>query len=255
MQQQLNFKFYATLLDSFSQYVNSEAIWEKYWGYSENPPHTPEEFRQQQFQSLIDRINRVPFDSEKADRGTAFNEVIDCMILHKNSEKVKVQRVRGDNDEKVIGLNATYNSRTFFFPLEMVREFADYYQGALPQQYIQAVLPTIFGNVLLYGYMDYVKPFCTHDLKTTGQYSVGNYKNHWQHRVYPYAMMMNGCNVPDFEYNICEIGKSYYRTYTESYSFVPDRDIPILTQHCEDFIRFLQTNRELITDKKIFNLR
>ena len=67
--------------------------------------------------------------------------------------------------------------------------------------------------------------------------------------------MKNGCNVPDFEYNVVELGKTCYRTYTESYSFVAERDIPKLTQHCEDFIRFLQTNRDLITDKKIFNLR
>jgi hypothetical protein len=252
--QQLNFKFYATLLDSYSTYLNSDSIWERYWGHSEEPPHSPEEFKQKQFQSLIDRINRVPFDSYRADRGTAFNEVIDCMILHKNSKKVKVQRVR-DNSGTVTGLNAAYNGKTFYFPLGMCRDFADYYQGALPQQYIQAILPTIFGDVLLYGYMDYVKPFCTHDLKTTEQYAVGNYRNHWQHMVYPYALMKNGCNVFDFEYNICEIGKTFYRTYTESYSFVPERDIPRLTQHCEDFIRFLQENRELITDRKIFNFK
>ncbi len=249
----LEYKFYATLLDGFQSYINSDIIYDRYWGFSENPPHTMEEFRQKQFQSLIDRINRVSFDSEVADRGTAFNEVIDCMVLHKNSEKVKVLKVRGENGA-VIGLNATYNGRTFYFPLTLCREVADYYKGALPQQYIQAILPTMFGDVLLYGYIDYVMPFCTHDLKTTGQYAVGNYKDHWQHIVYPYALMENGCNVPDFEYNVVELGKKTYSTYTESYSFVPERDIPRLTEHCEDFIRFLKANRELITDKKIFNL-
>lgn len=251
---QVEYKFYATLLDGFQNYIDSDVIWERYWGYSENPPHTPEQFREQQFQSLIDRINRVPFESEAATRGTAFNEVIDCMILHRNSDKVKIVKVC-DESGKITGLNATLNERTFYFPLALVREVADYYQGGLPQQYIQAVLPTIFGDVLLYGYIDYIMPFCTHDLKTTGQYAVGNYKNHWQHIVYPYALMKNGCNVPDFEYNVVELGKTCYRTYTESYSFVAERDIPKLTQHCEDFIRFLQTNRDLITDKKIFNLR
>ena len=39
---------------------------------------------------------------------------------------------------------------------------------------------------------------------------------------------------------------------TETYVFNPERDIPILTNHCEEFIRFLEENRELITDKKIF---
>ena len=250
---QIEYKFYATLLDGFQNYVDSDIIWEKYWGFCENPPHTPEQFRELQFQSLIDRINRVPFDSEAADRGTAFNEVIDCMVLHRNSDKANIVKVREDG--KVIGVNATYNNRTFFFPLSLVREVADYYDGGLPQQYIQAVLPTIYGDVLLYGYIDYVLPFCTHDLKTTGSYAVGNYKNHWQHIVYPYALMKNGCNVPDFEYNVVELGKTFYRTYTESYSFVAERDIPRLTQHCEDLIRFLQVNRNLIKDKKIFNLK
>lgn len=56
---QPKFKFYATLLDAFTSYLKSDAIWERYWGFSENPPHTPEEFRQQQFQSLIDTINQT----------------------------------------------------------------------------------------------------------------------------------------------------------------------------------------------------
>src|SRR5574343_653915 len=89
----VDYKVYATLLDSFMDYQDSDAIWDKYWGWSEDPPHTPEEFHQLQFQSLIDRINRVPFDSEAADRGTAFNEVVDCMIEHRKSEKVEIERV------------------------------------------------------------------------------------------------------------------------------------------------------------------
>jgi len=249
---QLRFRFYASLLDAFQQYLDSDIIWEKYWGYSETPPHTPEEFRKQQFQSLIDRINRVHYENEAVDRGTAFNEVIDCMVENRGTDKVKVEKLL--NNGMVAALNATYNNRTFCFPMPLVREVSDYYKGALTQQYVQAVLPTMFGDVLVYGFIDYVLPFLICDLKTTGRYSVGDFKNHWQHIVYPYAMMENGSKVFDFEYNVVEFGKSDYNTYTESYSFVPERDVPKLTQHCEDFIRFLQQNRELITDKKIFNL-
>ncbi|MBQ9093323.1 MAG: HNH endonuclease [Prevotella sp.] len=249
---QLRFRFYASLLDAFQQYLDSDIIWEKYWGYSETPPHTPEEFRKQQFQSLIDRINRVHYENEAVDRGTAFNEVIDCMVENRGTDKVKVEKLL--NNGIVAALNATYNNRTFCFPMPLVREVSDYYKGALTQQYVQAVLPTMFGDVLVYGFIDYVLPFLICDLKTTGRYSVGDFKNHWQHIVYPYAMMENGSKVFDFEYNVVEFGKNDYNTYTESYSFVPERDVPKLTQHCEDFIRFLQQNRELITDKKIFNL-
>ena len=61
-------------------------------------------------------------------------------------------------------------------------------------------------------------------------------------------------DVRTFEYNIVEFNKggSVVDTYTETYVFNPERDIPILTSHCEEFIRFLEENRELITDKKIF---
>lgn len=249
---QLRYKFYPSLLDAFQSYLDSETIWEKYWGYSETPPHTPEEFRQQQFQSLIDRINRVPYDNEAVAKGTAFNEVIDCMVLNRPSTKVQVEKLVLDG--QVVALKATYGSHSFCFPLPLCREVANYYQGALTQQFVQAVLPTIFGDVLLYGFIDYVLPFLTCDLKTTGRYNVGDFKNHWQHIVYPYALIENGSNVTDFEYNVVELTPKDYNTYTESYSFVPERDVPKLTQHCEDFIRFLQENRDLITDKKIFNL-
>ena len=91
-------------------------------------------------------------------------------------------------------------------------------------------------------------PMSVHDIKTTGSYYVGKFKDHWQHMVYPYCLMQNGSDVRSFEYNVTD----FKSTYTESYTFVPARDIPILINHCEDFIRFLNDNRDLITDKKIF---
>lgn len=251
MNRPVRFKFYATLLDSFTNYLKSDAIWERYWGFSENPPHTPEEFRQKQFQSLIDTINRVPFDSEAADKGTAFNEVIDCMIENRKSDKVHVERLLSDmvdGRQSIVGLRATYNNRQFDFPLSLCREFANYYKEALIQQRVEATLPTCFGNVLLYGYIDELMPMSVHDIKTTGSYYVGKFKDHWQHMVYPYCLMRNGSDVRLFEYNITD----FSQTYTESYIFVPERDIPILTGHCEEFIRFLNDNRTLITDRKIF---
>lgn len=236
------FKFYATLLDAFSNYLRSDAIYERYWGFSENPPHTPEEFKEQQFQSLIDTINRVPFDSEAADRGTCFNEIVDALIENRKPNGVEVERVDG------VLYRASYNERTFDFPIALCLEFANYYKGALTQQRVEAILPTCFGEVLVYGVIDELMPLSIHDIKTTGNYYVGKFKDHWQHIVYPYCLMRNGGDVRLFEYNITD----FKNTYTESYTFVPERDIPILTDHCEEFIRFLNDNRDLITDKKIF---
>lgn len=144
---------------------------------------------------------------------------------------------------------ATYNERNFFFPISLCREFANYFKGALTQQRVEAVLPTAFGDVLLYGYIDELMPTTVHDIKTTGRYSAFKFKDHFQHLVYPYCLMQYGSDVRTFEYNITD----FKETYTESYTFVPERDIPVLTSHCEDFIRFLEENRHLITDKKIFN--
>lgn len=274
MKQQPKYRFYATLLDAFNDYIHSDVIWQKYWGWSENPPHTPEEFHELQFQELINRINRVPFDNEKADRGTAFNEVIDCMVENRKSETMKIERVYkverfGACDEvgkplyydeeqtnEVVALKATYNNREFTFPISICREFANYFKGALTQQRVEAILPTRFGDVLVYGFIDELMPSTVHDIKTTGQYTFGKFKSHFQHLVYPYALIQNGNDIRTFEYNILEFSKAGYPvdTYTETYVFVPERDIPILTNHCEELIELLEENKELITDTKIFGL-
>lgn len=267
--------FYATILDAYWGYLNSDVVWDNYWGWSENPPHTPDEFHEMKFNELIDRINRVPFDNEKADRGTCFNEVIDCMVENRKSETMLIEKVYkvdrfGACDEvgkplyydenqtnDVVALKVTYNNRIFSFPISICREFANYFKGALTQQRVEAILPTRYGDVLVYGFIDELMPTSVHDIKTTGSYSVGKFKNNFQHLVYPYALIQNGNDIRTFEYNILEFSKAGYPvdTYTETYVFNPDRDIPILTNHCEDFIRFLEENKGLITDTKIINLQ
>ena len=121
--------------------------------------------------------------------------------------------------------------------------------------YTEAVLSTRYGDVLLYGYIDELMPTCVHDIKTTGKYSVGKFLHHWQHIVYPYALQQEGNDIFDFEYNIAVMAKyGEPKTYTEAYSFVPDRDIPRLQAHCEGLMEFIELKRDLITDKKIFAL-
>ena len=224
MDRQPEYRFYATLLDAFTDYLNSDNIYERYWGWSDNPPLTPEEFRQKQFEELIDRINRVPFDSEAADRGTAFNEVVDCIVEHRKSEIMQVESVKetfiervcnnlpGYDDckkdhcekcpfykeeerERVISIDAVYNNRKFSFRPSLCREFADYYKGALTQQRVSALLPTCFGPVEVYGVIDELLPLSVHDIKTTSSYYVGKYRDHWQHVVYPYCLMQGGSDV------------------------------------------------------------
>lgn len=245
----MSYKLYPTLLDAYQNFIDSDKIYHKYYGFSDNPPCDEDEFKEQQFQALIDKINRVPFDSEAADKGTCFNEIVDSIIEGRKPKRMEVERSE-DNTSYLV----TFNERKFVFPIGVCREFADYYKGALTQQYVEAILPTAYGDVLVYGFIDELMPDSVHDIKTTGSYSVGKFKDHHQHLVYPYALLQSGSDVRTFEYNVAEFNKGGYvtGTYTETYVFNPERDIPILRDHCEEFIRFLEENRELITDIKIF---
>jgi hypothetical protein len=252
MKKQPDYLIYATLCDAFHDYRDSDKIYSEYWGFSENPPFSEEEFHEKKRLELIDRINRVPFDSEKADRGTAFNEIVDCMILNKKSEKMQMKSFK---QEGVVAV--AFNNRLFDFPIAVCQEFAAYCKGAIPQVYAEAVLPTKYGDVLLYGYIDELLPLCVHDIKTTGKYTAGKFKSHWQHIVYPYCLNQSGNHVSDFEYNVLLIneraGGNTYKTFTEHYAYVPERDVPLLTGQVESLIEFIEAHRDLISDKKIFH--
>lgn len=245
-----DYKIYATLIDAFDDYLNSDDIWLKYWGRSIQPPHTMEEFHEKQFQSMIDRINRVPFKSEAASKGTAFNELVDCLIEHRNTDIMKVV-VERDQLGNPTSLVAQMDDYEFKFPYVQVKEFADYYKGALTQVLCKAPIETENGIVELYGYIDELMPDCVHDIKTTGSYEYPKFKNHAQHLAYPYCLNTSGeAMVSKFEYNI--LCWKDNKTYTEEYNYVPERDIPILRSKLNDLTAFLNDNKHLITDKKIF---
>jgi hypothetical protein len=238
------YKFYATLLDSFQNYIESSKLWNMYWGGSENPSISEEDFEREQFQGLIDRINRVPFESEAADKGTCYNELIDCLILNKKPEKE--MEFKTYKDLGVIA--AAYKSYIWEFPLDLTLKIRDYFKDSIPQVHVSAPLETKYGTVELYGYIDELLPFKVCDLKTTGKYNAFKFRDHWQHMVYPYCLIESGNLINDFEYVVTD----FKQIYIEQYSFVTERDVPLLVEHCERFIEFLESNRELITDKKIF---
>jgi hypothetical protein len=249
----VKYQIYPTLLDAYQGWLSSSETYQQYWGNSEDPSKTEDEFDKEQFQSLIDKINRVPMkweDSEAADKGTAFNEAVDCLIAGRKSEKMDLKSIRETGL-----ITADYNKRQFIFPIALVREVADYFKGAFSQIFTEAILPTKYGPVLLYGYIDELLASSIHDIKTTGKYSAGKYRNNWQHVVYPYCLNYNGNEVIDFEYNIVLLGTgTSYTTYTEYYRFDATKDTTRLQLFIERFIEFLEVNRDLITDKKIFNL-
>nr|DAN55055.1 MAG TPA: hypothetical protein [Caudoviricetes sp.] len=262
----VGYQLYPSLIDAYTDYSKSEVIYNKYWGGAENPSLTLEEYEEKAFQDLIDKINRVPKDLIKADIGTAFNELVDCLILGRNSEKVEVEKLY-DEAGKVTSLKASYNGRTFIYPVDAVRVFAGNYKGAIPQMFVEGVLPTRRGDVRLYGYLDELMPLSVHDIKTTGSYEVGKFKDHSQHLVYPYCLQQMGyMGVDLFSYDVAEISTNITKqnpepsevvvklkaTYSEEYLFTPERDIPILEGKVVELIDFIEANRHLITNPKIF---
>ena len=254
MQKQSNVRYcvYATLLDAWQNYLDTPQIYDKYWGYSNEPPHTLEEFWIKQHASLIDRINRVPFTSEATSKGTAFNAVIDTLITGEPDDKVRMSKVLGANGER-LAVQAELDGFTFQFPYELCKEFALYYKGAIPQVRVCAILHTMYGDVEVYGFIDELMPLSVHDIKTTANYSASKFKHHSQHLVYPYCLIQNGSDIRTFEYNVAEIDKyGRWQTFTETYVFDPDRDIPILRERCEGLIEFLLQNRKFISDRRIF---
>ena len=90
----IKYKIYPTLLDAFRRYRHAYELWEDYYGFSEDPKHTAEEFEQKCLEELLDKINRKPLeDTTAADRGTCFNEIIDSIVTGRPSERVNVERV------------------------------------------------------------------------------------------------------------------------------------------------------------------
>ena len=248
----IKYRIYATLLDSFQSYLSSDLIFQEYWGMSEDPKKTEDEFEKEQFQSLINRINRVPMkweDSEAADRGTAFNEAVDCVMAKRKSDKMILE-----SNKEGGTISAEYNNRKFIFSFALIKEFADYFAGGVSQVLTEAVLSTKYGDVLLYGYIDELMPLSCHDIKTTGKYKVGKFRNNWQHIVYPYCLTQSGNEINEFEYDIAVLGTgNYYSTFKENYHYIPDLHIPKLRLITESLIETIEANCNLITDKKIFN--
>ena len=57
--------------------------------------------------------------------------------------------------------------RNFLFDRAWVIEQAKYFDGAVSQLYVSAILPTRYGDVELYGFIDELKRDVVYDIKTT----------------------------------------------------------------------------------------
>jgi hypothetical protein len=212
--QQPEYNLYATLLDSYTYYLSSE--------------------KDEAYQNFIDRLNRKPFKSEAAEKGTAFNELIDFCI---------------PNLRSISFSSDTIKHKGFEFKKPIVHEFLKRLEGAQPQVFVEGRLETSKGMVKLYGYTDEILMDCVIDIKTTQYYTFPYYLSNWQHLVYPYCLRQQGVNINRFKYMVTD----FTNYYEEEYLYNEQRDTAKLVDICEQLIDFIEINRELITDKKLFN--
>lgn len=241
----IKYRIYPSLLDNFEYMQLAD---------------TEEECEKRE-KSLLDAINRVEREpSYYMARGTALNELVDaaaCRVPMKN-EREYMFIDEGDNG----GYHKLYvDGFELAFADTLVSQLAGAVKGMSPQVYCEASIFTVGGEVLLYGYPDYVGQDTVVDLKTTQRFEAGNYAEHWQHRVYPYCLVRSGmmADVYSFDYICAELsagrdglldGTVYVDGYHVDFAECEKALREMLGYH---FLPWLESHRDKVTDKRIFN--
>lgn len=222
------YKFWATLFDAFEYYKNSES--------------------EDAFQSLLNSINKVEFSSEPADKGTAFNELIDKAL----ADPIQMDNCIKNGQKEIeyhytnrVGLAYKFNFKT-----ELVKSLFDYFQGAVSQLYVESTINVNGVDVLLYGYLDYNIMDCCHDLKTTSNYTFPKYLVGFQKHIYPICLNAKGIECNRFEYTVTD----FSNIYTEVYEYNAEKSLKSVQVQAQEIIDFIENPniRPLITNTKIF---
>ena len=256
-----------TLLNEWTDLVNADRDWETYYGSADEPSISPEDYYKKKEQELLDAINRVPFTSEAASRGTALNELVDCIVDNrKQREDMVVERVYQPDvceSENLVGLRAELEGFSFLFDIGLVRELADYYKGAICQHRCEAVMDTPLGKVILYGDSDYILRDVVYDLKTTSKYSAyGKFEEGWQKDLYPWALIESGEmeGITGFEYTVVPLSGGTSTSplitgeiKTEWYDYSHGMATRRLRQVLMAFLPWIEEHRDMIVHPRIFN--
>jgi len=88
------------------------------------------------------------------------------------------------------------------------------------------------------------------DLKTTSQYDLGKYVNGMQRHVYNVSLADEGIKTEEFEFLVTDFKSVYSETYNVDYN----ESKLIVVDCCEILIEFIEANKHLITDTKIYQL-
>ena len=277
------FYIYPSLLDKFQDFLEYEQATEAPWNKVSETAHkkglhldkevgdyilSADEMAEKIEVELINQINRCDREPcEAADAGTCFNEVVDCLISNKQTDRmdIKISTVKRETGEPY-AIKTEMDGFTFYFDIDLCKSLAKYFKGAMCQYYIEGDLPTIYGNVHLYGYIDEWVGDKIYDIKTTSMYEFGKYEKKNQKHVYPYCAVQSGLtdSISEFEYTVVRWTKRYDNDgidsiiikggecFREVYTYNHKEASFRLKQICERFIEWLNYRRDYITDKKIF---
>ena len=118
-------------------------------------------------------------------------------------------------------------------------------RAKLPAKYkTQVFTKFIVRNVEIYGYIDVLGEGRAIDIKTTSDYKPGKYTNNFQNL---YLLGLKNKGVSQLDYVVTDFNEVYVESYyIRQYNFNP------LLDEIEQFTRFLELNKSLITDRKIF---
>lgn len=239
------YSIYPSLMDGYMYYQSLE----------------DEEQRLAKKAELIDRINRLPQPpSEAASRGTALNEIVDSLITMRDVKQgMTAKKIEDENGVKQ--WYATLDGFHFCYDEKLVSDLVYAVMDCMPQVFVKSEIEIPQGVVTLYGYADYIRDGEVIDLKTTSTYEPWKYRSNWQHVIYPYCLLksgkMEGLNT--FTYLAAEINKGrdqviranlYEEEYTVEKMDALERKIADFLSY--ELIPFIEDNRNLITDTKIF---
>lgn len=277
MKPQPKYRIYPSLLDKFQEFLDYERVAEEDWNKvseaakerGEYPDAevgdyklTPDEMYDKIEVELINSINRCPHEPiEAADKGTAFNEIVDCLIENRKSCNPDCIIYSTINQQGIKVIRAEINGFVFDFDIALCKEAANIFKGSLTQYFTSAILPTEYGDVELYGYIDEWVSNKIYDIKTTGRYSFGKFERKWQRHVYPWCVIESGLTteVESFIYWVVEWAYSRpgeplkaKMVTSEEYTYNHAETSQQLASFVGCFIDWLESRRHLITDQRIF---
>lgn len=275
--EQPKYRIYPSLLIAYQSLLDYEQVAEEDWNKVSEAAHnrgeyldrdigdyklTPDEMYLKLEADLLDSINRIDGRyGEAAEKGTAFNEIVDCLIENRKSSRDDCKIYSTENGCGIKVIRAEINGFTFDFDIDLCRQTAAYFAGSVTQFLANATIGTAYGPVELYGFIDECTGNRMYDIKTTGSYKWGKFEKGWQRHVYPWCVIESGMTteVESFEYYVIEW--AYQRKgeplrakgiYKETYTYDHAESGRKIREMLENFIEWLESRRGFIEDKRIF---